>query len=66
VFSQARAAVIISHRVGLCRLADRIVVMRNGRVIESGKHDTLISINSAYAKMWAAQEKLYFAERRNK
>ena len=37
-----KTAVIISHRVGLCKLADRIIVMKDGQICETGTHYDLI------------------------
>ncbi len=36
-----KTSVIISHRVGICRMADRIIVMKGGQVWECGKHEEL-------------------------
>lgn len=36
-----KTSVIISHRVGICRMADRIIVMKGGQVRECGKHEEL-------------------------
>lgn len=37
-----KTAIIISHRVGLCKIADRIIVMKDGKICETGTHDELI------------------------
>lgn len=54
-----RTAVLISHRIGFARLADRIVVLDNGSVFESGTHDELLSRNGLYCKMFQIQKNLY-------
>jgi len=49
------AALLVSNRWGAGRLADRIIVMKDGSVVESGTHDELISRgpqNSVYASKW--------------
>ena len=56
---QGRSAVLISHRVGFARMADRIVVMDKGRVIETGTHEHLINQNGAYAEFFNQQAKWY-------
>jgi ATP-binding cassette subfamily B protein len=50
-----RTAILITHRFTTAMYADVIHVMDNGRVIESGTHDTLLARNGLYAQGWAAQ-----------
>ena len=50
-----KTAVIISHRVGICRMADKIVVMKEGRVAEIGRHEELLQKNGEYSRIWRAQ-----------
>lgn len=54
-----KTAVIISHRVGLCKLADRIIVMKDGQICESGKHNDLIKKDGEYKRLYTAQEQWY-------
>jgi ABC-type multidrug transport system fused ATPase/permease subunit len=54
-----RTAVLISHRIGFARLADRIVLMQNGRIVELGTHQELLRSNGLYSEMFHAQKKLY-------
>ncbi|MCL1859635.1 MAG: ABC transporter ATP-binding protein/permease [Oscillospiraceae bacterium] len=54
-----KTAIIISHRVGLCRLVDKIAVMKNGEIAEIGKHDELLAQNGEYTRLFTAQEKWY-------
>lgn len=57
--AQNKTALIISHRVGLCKIVDRIIVMRNGEVVEDGTHNTLLAAGGEYAKLYGAQAKWY-------
>lgn len=54
-----KTALIISHRVGLCRMVDRIVVMKDGEIAETGSHSELIKAGGEYARLFTAQEKWY-------
>lgn len=48
-------AIIVTHRLGSCRIADRIAVMDNGRVVEIGTHEQLIASKGLYSDMWESQ-----------
>jgi ATP-binding cassette, subfamily B, bacterial len=50
-----RMAVLISHRFSTVRMADRIVVMRHGRVEEEGTHEELVVGTGLYAELFAMQ-----------
>ena len=54
-----KTAVIISHRVGLCRLVDKIIVMKDGEIAEIGTHDELLKRGGEYTRLFTAQEKWY-------
>ena len=56
---QGRMAVIISHRFSTVRMADRIVVLDEGRVVEEGSHDDLIVRGGLYAELFALQAQGY-------
>ena len=49
VAAQGRTTILIAHRLQTARLADRIVVVDDGRVIEDGSHDDLLALDSQYA-----------------
>ncbi|GGL38169.1 multidrug ABC transporter ATP-binding protein [Halarchaeum grantii] len=50
-----RTAFVIAHRLSTIRDADRIVVMEDGRVTETGTHETLLANAGGYADLWEAQ-----------
>lgn len=54
-----QTVVLISHRLGFARLADKIILMEHGKIIEQGNHDELIESKGAYYNMFAEQKKLY-------
>jgi len=54
-----RCAVFISHRLGSARLADRVVVLRQGRSVEEGSHDALLRQGGEYARMYRLQANWY-------
>jgi ATP-binding cassette subfamily B protein len=57
--ARGRTAVLISHRLGMTRLADRVLVLSGGRVVESGAHEELLGIGGEYAAMFRAQARWY-------
>jgi ATP-binding cassette subfamily B protein len=54
-----RMAVIISHRFSTVRMADRIIVLQNGLVIEDGSHKELVDRGGLYAELFALQAEGY-------
>ena len=54
-----RTTILISHRLGITQLVDRILVFDNGRIVEDGNHKTLLAANGLYAEMYRAQSKWY-------
>ena len=57
--SKGKTALIVTHRLGSAKLADRILVMKQGRLVESGTHATLAALNGEYARLYGAQEQWY-------
>jgi len=53
---RARTVIVIAHRLSTIVAADQILVMRDGRVAESGRHDALLARQGLYARMWRAQQ----------
>ena len=54
-----KTALLIAHRLGPTRLADRVVVLDNGRIVEIGDPTELLQQNGKYAEMFAAQSEWY-------
>jgi ATP-binding cassette subfamily B protein len=52
-------ALLISHRFSTVRMADRIVVLENGTIVEQGSHETLVGIGGRYAGMFELQAANY-------
>ena len=57
--TESRTVVFISHRFSTVRMADLIVVLDDGRVVESGAHDELIALDGKYARMYETQAARY-------
>jgi len=55
-FASQRSTLIIAHRLSFVTHADQIHVFEDGRIKESGCHDTLLDRNGSYAHMWRVQQ----------
>jgi ATP-binding cassette subfamily B protein len=51
---EGRTVIIIAHRLSTAERADRVVVMDNGRVVETASHDELVAQGERYARLWAS------------
>ena len=54
-----KTVIFISHRLSTTRLADRIVMLENGQIVEEGTHQELLEKNGKYAQMWKVQAGAY-------
>lgn len=57
--TEGKTAIFISHRLGSCRHADRILVLKEGRIVEVGRHEELIGQGAHYAEMFNKQAQRY-------
>ncbi len=53
--TQNRIAILISHRFSTVRMANQIIVIENGQVIERGTHETLMELDGHYARLFSLQ-----------
>ena len=53
--TEGSTTLLISHRFSTVRMADRIAVVEDGRVVEVGTHDELLSTGGRYAALFALQ-----------
>lgn len=58
-FAKEKTVIFISHRLSTTRMADRIYMFEDGRVVESGTHDELMTLNGKYAYMFNLQAEKY-------
>ncbi|MBQ4164963.1 MAG: ABC transporter ATP-binding protein, partial [Oscillospiraceae bacterium] len=57
--AENQAVILISHRLSTTKDADRIILLENGSIAESGTHSELLKNNGTYAEMWNVQAKKY-------
>lgn len=56
---QDKMGVIVTHRLGSTKIADRILVLKEGKIVEEGKHEELMNMCGYYQKMYHEQAKWY-------
>lgn len=57
--SDRRTGILISHRISSARLSNKIIVLDNGKISESGTHGELVAHNGLYAKLYRLQKEKY-------
>ena len=50
-----KLVIVISHRLSMTKMADHILLLENGRIVEEGSHSSLLQLNGKYAELWYAQ-----------
>lgn len=58
--AQEKTAIIISHRLSITPMVDRVLVLEDGRLIEEGSHIELLERNGKYARMYETQARMYW------
>ena len=57
--ARGKAVLLISHRFSTVRMADRIHIVEQGRIVESGTHAELMALDGRYARMYDVQARSY-------
>ena len=57
--AKEKTAIIVSHRIGICREVDKIIVMKSGKVVEIGNHNELLAKKGEYYQLYKMQQKWY-------
>jgi ATP-binding cassette subfamily B protein len=57
--ARGHITILISHRFSTVRMADQIVVLERGRIIEKGNHEQLMSAGGQYAQLFSLQARGY-------
>jgi ATP-binding cassette subfamily B protein len=55
-FLAGRTVLLMTHRLRAAQVADRIVVLEDGRVVETGHHEELVRAGGVYARLWRVQQ----------
>ena len=56
-----KTVIFISHRLSTTRIADRIIMLEDGCIVEQDSHEELLAKNGKYAQMWKVQAGAYIA-----
>ena len=57
--SQGKTTIMVTHRIGVAKVADEIIVMKAGAICEKGTHDELMKKKGVYFDMYSEQAKWY-------
>lgn len=56
---QGKTTLLISHRLGIAKKVDRILVFCDGEIVEDGTHERLLHSGGLYSKLYQAQAQWY-------
>lgn len=59
VMTEGRTVIMVTHRISIASLADKIVVFSGGQIVEDGSHEELLARSGEYARLYAAQAQFY-------
>ncbi len=65
VLMKGRTSIIIAHRLSTVLAADKIIVLKNGSIVEQGEHDELLLLNGVYKELYETQFRKVFDHESN-
>ena len=57
--SKGKTTILVTHRLAAAKIADKILVMAHGKIVECGSHAELMNLNGVYAQLYTEQAKWY-------
>ncbi|MCL1987771.1 MAG: ATP-binding cassette domain-containing protein, partial [Firmicutes bacterium] len=57
--SAGKTVITVTHRISVASLADRVVVFKDGNIVEDGTHDDLLQNGGEYARLYETQAEFY-------
>ena len=57
--AREKTAIIVSHRIGICKEVEKIIVMKEGKIAEIGNHEELLAEKGEYYRLYTMQQKWY-------
>ena len=57
--TEGRTVIMVTHRISVASLADRVVVFKDGEIVEDGSHEGLLSNSGEYARLYSTQAQWY-------
>jgi ATP-binding cassette subfamily B protein len=58
-YSTGKTAIIVTHRMALAKLADRVLVMKKGKIVQDGTHEQLLQKEGEYKELYQTQMRWY-------